>query len=203
MGINVVGGQAMSADALFSAVGAKRVLDRMQVFHFWLMDITLAPSPVFLPILGFSAMTAPSMSSEFEEVKEGNWPFPRQVISRATVEPITLSRGVLFYDSDFWKWITQGITGDPGLGAVTGLLSIPTSVRRNLLLIHYLEFAPLGVNDNLSGANGRFPGKAYVLHQCLPGKYKSGTDFDAKSSEISIAELEIKPEFWEEYSVSS
>ena len=49
----------------------------------------------------------------------------------------------------------------------------------------------------------RVPARAFVLHGCLPIRYKTGTDFDARSGEISIAELDIAPELVEEISLSA
>jgi hypothetical protein len=48
---------------------------------------------------------------------------------------------------------------------------------------------------------GRLPGRAWLLSGCLPLRYKSGTDFDASSSGISIAELDIQPEGLDEVSL--
>lgn len=47
----------------------------------------------------------------------------------------------------------------------------------------------------------RVPGRAWLLHNCLPVRYRSGSDFDALSSQISLQELEVQPEFIEEFSL--
>jgi hypothetical protein len=44
----------------------------------------------------------------------------------------------------------------------------------------------------------RVPAKAWVLYGCLPTRYKPSGDFDAKSSDISVQELDIEPEEFEE-----
>lgn len=44
----------------------------------------------------------------------------------------------------------------------------------------------------------RVPAKAFILSGCIPTRYKVASDFDAKSSEISIAELDIEIEVMEE-----
>lgn len=51
-------------------------------------------------------------------------------------------------------------------------------------LTHW-EFAP------------RVPARAYYLHNCIPSRYKVGSDFDAMSADISISELELQPEMIE------
>ena len=47
----------------------------------------------------------------------------------------------------------------------------------------------------------RVPARAWLLHGCLPIRYKSGSDFDAMTSAISLQELEVMPEHVEEFSL--
>jgi phage tail-like protein len=47
----------------------------------------------------------------------------------------------------------------------------------------------------------RVPARAWILHNCLPTRYKSGSDFDANSAAISLQELEVLPEFVEEFNL--
>jgi hypothetical protein len=49
----------------------------------------------------------------------------------------------------------------------------------------------------------RLPAKAWMLYGCMPSRYKAGSDFDASSSEISIMELELAVEAFDEISLSS
>jgi hypothetical protein len=48
----------------------------------------------------------------------------------------------------------------------------------------------------------RVPAKAWLLQGCLPQRYKVASDFDASSSSISIQDLEISVEFFEEISLT-
>jgi len=48
----------------------------------------------------------------------------------------------------------------------------------------------------------RIPAKAWLLHQVMPARYKVGTDFNAQSSALSIAELELQIEMVEEISLA-
>lgn len=66
--------------------------------------------------------------------------------------------------------------------------------------------ARVGVSAGVVAAAGgvwRVPAKAWMLWNCIPGRWKAGTDFDATSSEVSIAELDIEPEFVEEIALGS
>jgi hypothetical protein len=38
---------------------------------------------------------------------------------------------------------------------------------------------------------------------CVPTRYKSGGDFDANASDVSIQELEVQPEFVEEMTIAT
>lgn len=45
------------------------------------------------------------------------------------------------------------------------------------------------------------PARAWLLHGCIPVNYKSSNDFDANSAGISLMELEVQPEYAEEFSI--
>lgn len=53
----------------------------------------------------------------------------------------------------------------------------------------------------LSSGVVRVPARVFLLKDCVPIRYKSGSDFDASSSEVSIQELEIQPQSWTEISL--
>ena len=46
------------------------------------------------------------------------------------------------------------------------------------------------------------PGRVFVLYDCLPVRYKPGSDLDASSSEISISELDVEFHSFEEFSLA-
>jgi phage tail-like protein len=202
-----------------------RIADLLQTNPFWVFDAGILGGNVLFPTLdpslAFSSVTAPEITVEEREIKTGNWQFSRRYIKSASVGPIVLSRGVRFYDSDMYNWITAAILGkDP--------------VRRSLCLMHFLGVRSDGrtgqvIGGALTGAlsglqsggvasiaqgavggaivgafiNNRIPGRIWMLHDCLPLRYKSGTDFDASSGAVSIQELEIQPEHIVEVTVST
>ena len=188
----------------------------MQAFPFWIMDVSPGPIPpfvVFTPTFGFSACSSPEMSLETEDHNQGNWYFPRPTVRRALVSPITLSRGARFFDADFYRWIRDALVGR-------------NKPRRNLLLLHYLGYtsgalealtegerlgitpvsgdalSALGIGPTPDGPQ-RIPGRAWMLYDCIPTRYKAASDFDARSSEVSVMELEVKPTYFEEYPLAS
>lgn len=171
-----------------------RLLDMMQAFPFWVFDAS-GPSgnsllSIFDPALGFSACTAPEISVEMRDVQPGNWEYKRRVVKKADASPVSMSRGARFYDSDFYNWITGAIVGRQ-------------PIRRTLVIVHFLGWR---VQSQATGSNLSFPdtaflqaalrtpGRGWILYDCLPTRYKAGSDFDASSSDVSIQELEVQPE---------
>lgn len=77
-----------------------------------------------------------------------------------------------------------GLIGGAGLGAAAGAAIIGSAAGMGPF-----EFAT------------RLPGRAWLLNNCLPIRYKSGSDFDASSGQISLQELEVQPEYVEEFSL--
>jgi len=195
----------------------RRFLDMMQQYPFWVLDASgFQGNPlfsVFDPVLGFSGCTTPETTVEIKDIQRGNWEFKNKVVKSADVSAITLQRGARFYDSDFYNWIT---------GTIRGV----QPVRRNLVLIHYLGFrlqrfvasrsgliepGQSGVQAeavlNAAGQVGvpldRIPGRAWFCGGCLPVRYKPGGDFDATSSEVSIQELDVQPEYVHELTITT
>jgi hypothetical protein len=163
---------------------------------------------------------------------------------------MVLTRGATFYDSDFWRWMMAGLTGD-----VTGIrfaLPLPGinvggyTPRRMLMLVQFFTRSPVNIGEvggalveagllmtgaAFSGGSmvnnlleaavvgtasalisaaapgafefaARIPARAWLLHQCMPARYKVGGDFDAMSSAVSIMELELAVEMVEEISLA-
>lgn len=264
--------------------------DLLQVYPFWLMDVApIDPLglPIFSPLFGFSAITAPEIQLEIEDIPEANWYFTQKVIKRASISEMTLQRGVSWADSDFWKWTVASLTGNTeafqprtgvvsqaalfaagvgaeagggtqtfggavgagiggavgiGLGVAGALFGVPriggASPRRRLLLIHFFSRNPFGslgaagdlIAAGLTSAVGaaaglsivgaattalgaftpgpfqispRLPAKAYLLHGCIPTRYKLTGDFDASSSDVSVQELGVAVEMVEEISLAT
>lgn len=213
-----------------------RILDHLMSHPFWVVDLSVPWTDgwyVLNPILGFQTCTAPEISIQTKEVREGNWYFPHISALNATISPITLTRGVsMFYGGrDFYKWAANTIKGKQ-------------RPRRDLMIIHYstaslekLKFHGSGVDENLAqlmvalgattalaaqmslkeagalalsagnvaGGRGlallgvpshetiRIPARMWLMKKCIPTRWKAGTDFDATSAGVSVAELEVQP----------
>jgi phage tail-like protein len=47
----------------------------------------------------------------------------------------------------------------------------------------------------------RIPARAWLLRNCIPVRYRSGSDFDASNAQVSLQELEVQPEQIEEFAL--
>jgi hypothetical protein len=230
--------------------------------------------PIFTPLVtGFSAVSSPEMTLETMEIAEGNSTFKRQVVKGASVNSLSLSRGVRFYDADFWRWTRAAALGDTGstdsndYGGLGNLFKFGeiggVTYRRTLLLVQFFRNFGLGYGGNKEYVYGglevgktsediaaasivgdaafatatgvvegsiaagvaaavnfgaltgwalsqgsaessfQVPARAFVLRGCVPTRYKTGSDFDASSGSISIQELEIAVESFEEISLAA
>jgi phage tail-like protein len=163
-----------------------RIADYLQNHRFWLMDMVPSATFPFLvlgtPLLGFQSITAPEYTADVDEIKEMNSMFKKHVYSGGSVGPMTLTRGVRGYDDTFWQWMMRAMRG----WDVT---------PRHLLLVH---FTSIGATTDDIGvkaweAIAFLPGKAWILWDSIPTRYKAGSDFDAMGGEVSLSELEIQP----------
>lgn len=192
----------------------RALFDMMQSYPFWVFDASGFAGnilfSVFDPVLGFASAGAPEITVETQEIQPGNWEFKRRAVKTASVGSVTLRRGARFYDSDFYNWITAAIRGNQ-------------PVRRNLVLVQFLGFRPLrqiaGQNRGLTGFGPgdsgfgtevaalslaeRLPGRAWVLHDSIPIRYRPGDDFDATNGGVSIQELEVQPEYVTELTLAT
>ena len=64
-------------------------------------------------------------------------------------------------------------------------------------------FPSLGPLDRIANVSRLVPARAFMLHGCLPVRYKSGSDFDASSGAVSIMELELAVEQMEQIILSA
>jgi phage tail-like protein len=173
-----------------------RLADFMQTHRFWLFDVVPSAAPPFYvlgaPFFGFASITAPEYTAETTEIKQVNSMFKQYAYTGGSVSPIVLTRGVRGYDDTMWDWMYRAITG----------LEV---TNRHLLLLHFTSINILaGVTGGwdqslvegieLPIEAGMFlPGKAWLLFDSIPTRYKAASDFDAKSGEVSISEIEIQP----------
>ncbi len=99
--------------------------------------------------------------------------------------------------------VALGAAGLVGLGAIglglTGEAVLGPAGQQVLLATGGFT----ATNALSPGSAVRIPAKAWLLFGALPTRYKVASDFDASSSAVSLAELEIEYERFEEISLAS
>jgi phage tail-like protein len=190
-----------------------------QNFRFHLFDVALAAGSLDLPLLalspqlGFQSITPPTINVETSQIRPGNSPFPVAVVKEANISNVTLTRGVLTGDSEFYNWTRQAIygrgafrrtllliqthrnlRGDDGtlarfgdLGAIVGT-SLGLGAAGPLL---GGAAATLGVG----GGDGDFYARIWTLWDAIPVRYQPASTFDANDDGITMQELELDVEF--------
>ena len=169
--------------------------DRAGVYNFYLFDVPASgSSDVFTPSVGFSTITAPEIQADVEDINIGNSYFPIKAVKGATLTAMTLSKGVVLGDSDFFYWIRNAIQGKHNTDA-------GFHPRRNLALVWFHDLIKDTSYASQTLPNGliaRKPVKAFFLGEAIPVRYKTSTDFDASASDRSIQELEIEMSYFDE-----
>lgn len=203
----------------------RRFLDLLQVYPFWVFDASgFNGNPLFSifdPFLGFSSVSSPSINVELKEIQPGNWEYKRRAVLHADVGPITLARGARFWDSDFYNWISNAIAGKQPvrrnlvivhflgyrliravgtIGKTAGELRVQE--RQGVQSAVQAEVA-LNATGMAGAPLDRIPARAWWCANCIPTSYKAGGDFDANTSDVSIMELEVQPEYVHEMTVST
>ena len=148
---------------------------------------------------GFQSITMPEITGETESVSQICSPYRVNYNRTYTYNALTLLRGVTSYDSSFYRWMYRSMRGED-------------RVQRDFLLLHFSNVGILpsgeplqtGIAQNIGLGNLetlRAFGKGFYLWNCIPTRYKAGSDLDASSGDVSIAELDIQPSYFTEFSL--
>lgn len=179
-----------------------RALDWLQNYTFWLTEISISSRPPFFTLgsalYGFNTITSPEVTLEPVAVNQLAGTYTTHFTNGATVSPMTLTRGSASWDSTMWQWISRSMRG-------------VDRVERTFLLIHFnaISMTPTDMGGSATGAapGGTFCeivrgfGKGWILHECIPIRYKAAGDFDATNAEISLMEIDIQPKRFQEFSL--
>ena len=182
------------------------LLDHMRSHCFWLFDVSPSASvnvtTLGTPFMGFQSITAPELTANVQNVNQLGRNFSVPYYTGYEVGTITLTRGVRFFDSTFMTWFITSMSG----------MDRP---NRDFILVHMLfntNLDSVSKNPHVDNPMGslnflgdvetlRTAGKGYLLKDCVPVRYKAGTDFDGSSSEVSVAEIDMQPKFMLEVSL--
>ena len=189
----------MSVEAFINR--KSRLADVLMNYHFHVLDVSIQTPVVLSLAYGFQNCSAPEITVNTKEIKEGTFPYPHKVMESANVADITLSNGAKFFDSDFYDWISGYIRGQTGM-------------RRSLLIVQFSEintnsaFANIGIQNVLpTGVAlspfldilGRMPARAWLCHSCIPVHYAASQEFDAMGHGPSLQSVTFSTKFVEEF----
>lgn len=122
---------------------------------------------------GFSALSMPEISQEVAEYKEGRMLYKRKQAGEVTFNDITASQGVAKGNTDFYDWIQAGYLGSP--------------YKADFQIRQFHRDEVTGLND----FTGVLSKRVINIFEAQAVRVKLGSDLDATSSDISIAECDI------------
>lgn len=199
-----------------------RLRDVLQSYPFWLVDISPELTPPFfalLPVYQFSTITAPEVTLTEREINQCNSLYSVKVIESGAVNSLTLTRGATVADGDFWRWIRQCAHGHSNTDKSFLLIQfmnvnfrwdqaggVPAGEALAQLALGLGSTATGVVTTIMNGIPGmksdawhpRTPVRSWLLQNCKATRYKTAGDFDASSSEVSLMEVDLSMEAFEE-----
>lgn len=116
---------------------------------------------------------------------------------RHSILPQALTAGANAAASAAVSGILSGIDGGASAG-VFGASVTPVGAAVGAASALAGQGSPLPL-----GTAVRLPARAWLLQGCLPTRYKAGSDFEATSADVSIMELELAVESFQEYALGS
>ena len=119
----------------------------------------------------FNTVTVPEVTLENVEYNEGMRNNRYKQPGLPTYSDLTLTRGVIRTDSRMFEWAKQVLDGlDYGL-------AVNSVYRADIKINHHDRLGQVA--------------RSYIVYNAFPIRVKLAADFDATSSEISIAEMDV------------
>ena len=127
-------------------------------------------------VASFQSITMPEHSIENIEYSEGIFSYSRFYPGRSSFSTISCHKGVIKGDTNLAKWIRRVSEG--------------WNYRANMSIY---QFHRSDVAGKISYSDSKAYRKIRMVN-CMPIRYKPGSDFDAMSIDISISEIEFSME---------
>ncbi len=115
----------------------------------------------------FASITTPEVTTDIVEYRDGMSVLTKKQPTWPNFTPISLMRGVVRGDSEFFNWMDSAMGGVP--------------YRADLEIQHFHRVGWF-VNQ---------PARKYILLEAMPERVKVATDLDALSGDISLSELDL------------
>ena len=178
--------------------------DRLQAYPFFLTDISISLRVPFfvlgeLGIQQFKSVSTPEMTMDTAEVVRLNSMYKVPYYTGASCGVISCTRGATPWDQTFYRWLNRSLKGTD-------------RVQRHMLLIHFSSLRGGFLPDLFDGGGKPYDeatifgmprqfGRGWLLWNCVPVRYKAGSDFDAQSSELVLNEIDFQPQYFSEFTL--
>lgn len=133
---------------------------------------------------GFQSITAPELTQEIAEYREGIRTYTQKFPGVPSVNDITLIRGAARLDTSFFAWILAAAEGDEYRGDM--LISHIQRPQREVAIAGR-DAQMAGSEIEITNANA----KQYILRDAFPTRVKIAGDLDSSTSDVSLSELDV------------
>lgn len=135
---------------------------------------------------GFNACSAPQLSQESVNYREGHFIYTEKFVGIPTVADITLSRGVALTDGTMYMWIKDVVEGNAEYRADVNIYQFHREAKNPT------DFTSINTQMKPDLSLGGFA--LYSCTNAFPTEYKTSGDMDASSSEVAIQSLTMSIE---------
>jgi phage tail-like protein len=135
---------------------------------------------------GFNTCSAPSLTEEAMDYREGHYIYTRKYPGIPTVADITLTRGVALSDGTMFSWAKDTVEGNDEYRADVYIYQFARQAKPQTTSVGNTT----QMTVNLT--NGGYA--QYSLSNALPTEFKTSGDLDSTSGEVSVQELVLAVE---------
>jgi hypothetical protein len=132
---------------------------------------------------GFASITSPEITLDEATYREGIFTYTQKYPGIPTINDLTMIRCTTKYDTAFFNWILGAIEGNEYRSDVT-IFHVQRPNRDMALDTSAGQI--LDVNNEIS--------KLMIIREGTPGRVKLASDLDANTSDISLAEIDVRCE---------
>lgn len=133
------------------------------------------------PAAGFSSISMPEMNFDNAEYREGLDVYSRKQTTRPHFTPLTLHKGVAKTDSNFFKSARSAAEGK--------------TYRTDITIKQFHKTDLTGLINYMTATASR----EIRCYNCIPGRFRAGSDFDAQNADVSIEEMDWEVEYFRLY----
>jgi phage tail-like protein len=150
------------------------ISDFLQNFRFFVTEgaapADRAGSKFFAVAAAFATVGTPEVTTDIVEYRDGMSVLTKKFPTWPAFAPITMDRGVVRGDTEFFNWMDAAVGGGP--------------YRADLNIQHFHRVGWF-INS---------PSRTYKLLEAMPSRVKVASDLDALSGDVSIASIDIEHE---------